>query len=337
MTGAARGYRVPAPEPEAAVAWPQAFGTRFLVFVDTEEEFDWRLPFSRDRHGVTHVTALPTVQARFAKRGVPLTWLADYPIVASDEGAAVLRELVADGVSEVGTQLHPWVNPPFDEELSGPNSFVGNLPAALEEAKLARLTEAIEAAVGRRPRIYRAGRYGIGPHTAGILARLGYRADCSVRACYDYTSEAGPDFAAVGNPAYRFGPENSLIELPFSTVFTGMLRGQGEPLYRTLGKLPRGRGVAARLGLLSRVSLTPEDMPLADAEEAVRVALGEGERLLSFAFHSPSVVPGHTPYVRTERDLVDFHRWWDRILALLDRLGAKPASLGEVLAAAEDA
>ncbi len=78
-------------------------------------------------------------------------------------------------------------------------------------------------------------------------------------------------------------------------------------------------------------------MPLRDALEAVRVAAGEGLRLLNFAFHSPSVEPGHTPYVRTAADLAAFHRWWEEVLDLLARLGVRSASLDELLAAADAA
>ncbi|MEZ0243318.1 MAG: WalW protein, partial [Sphingomonas sp.] len=160
----------------------------------------------------------------------------------------------------------------------------------------------------------------------------GYRLDTSLRPAYDYSGEQGPDFTAIPNHAYRVG---GIVELPFTTVFTGALRGQGAGLYRTLGALPKGRGVAARLHLLSRVSLTPEDMPLSDALEAIRVAAGEGLRVLNFAFHSPSVEPGHTPYVRDAADLAAFWRWWDAVLDLLDREGIANASLAELLAAAE--
>lgn len=336
MAGA-RGYRVPAADPGAIVAWPAGFGPRFIVCVDTEEEFDWRAPFSRANRAVSHVAALPAANARFAERGVPLIWLIDHPVADSPEAVAILRELVADGRSEIGAQLHPWVNPPFDEAVSRFNSFVGNLPESLEAAKIAALTDAIAAGFGRRPRLYRAGRYGIGPNTMAILAAQGYRADSSIRPAYDYSPEDGPDFSAADSRAFRTGPAGALIELPLTTVFTGRLRANGAGLYRRFGGIPRGRGVAARLGLLSRVALTPEDMPLADAAEAVRVAVGEGLPLLNFSFHSPSLVPGNTPYVRSEADLTAFHRWWYAILDLLDGLGARPASFGEVLDAADAA
>lgn len=324
------GYRVPAPDPRTRLHWPDDFGTRFTIFVDTEEEFDWGAPLSSDADGTRHMAALPPVHARFAAAGVPLTYLVDYPIATSPLAIDVLREVLQDGRSAIGTQLHPWVNPPHREEVNGFNSFTGNLPNDLQRAKLTALTDAVERAFGHRPLVYRAGRYGIGPETPALLAELGYRIDSSMRSAYDYSAEGGPDFLAVPNHAFRLG---GLIELPFTTVFTGRLRRGGAGLHRGLGRFPHGIGIASRLGLLSRVSLTPEDMPLGEAREAIRVAVGEGLRLLNFAFHSPSVEPGHTPYVRDEADLAAFLRWWDEVLALLDRLGVRPASVDQIVAA----
>lgn len=323
-------YRPEPPPPGELVEWPRDFGTRFTVFVDTEEEFDWNAPLTRDAHGTAAVAALPAAHARFAERGVPLTYLIDYPIVSDPRAVDVLRALVADGVSAIGTQLHPWVNPPFDEALTPANSFVGNLPEALEAAKLDALTQAITAAFGTAPVAYRAGRYGIGPATLRLLAARGYALDSSMRARYDYGGEGGPDFGAIGNAAFR---RTGMVELPLTTVYTGRARVGGAALYRMLGRVPKGRGVFARAGLLSRVALTPEEMPLADALEAIAVALGEGVRLLNFSFHSPSVAPGYTPYVGDAADLAAFYRWWEVVLDELARRGVRVASLAEILAA----
>jgi hypothetical protein len=331
MAGSGPCFRASAPVPDALVAWPDSFGTRFTIFVDTEEEFDWRRPLSRDSRSVTAAAAIPGAHARFAERGVALTYMIDHPVVASPAAVDILRRAIEDGRSAIGTQLHPWVNPPFDEEVNGPNSFTANLPKSLQAAKLAVLTTAIADAFGARPLAYRAGRYGIGAESFAMLKAEGYRLDTSMRSAYDYSGETGPDFSAVPNHAFRIG---GIVELPFTTVFTGRARAGGVGLYRALGRVPKGRAGAARLGLLSRVSLTPEDMPLADVLEAVRVAVGEGLRVLNFAFHSPSLEPGHTPYVRDAADLAAFWRWWEAVLAQLDRLGVRNASLDEVIVAA---
>ncbi|MDF7774498.1 WalW protein [Sphingomonas sp. AOB5] len=322
---------MPAPLPDDLIVWPAEFGTRFTVFVDTEEEFDWTKPLDRAERGTEAMNALPDAHRRFAERGVPLNYMIDHPIATCPRSVDILKACLADGVSSVGTQLHPWVNPPHEETVSGPNSFTGNLPVALQAEKLRVLTEAIGTAFGERPLAYRAGRYGIGPDTAALLAAEGYRLDSSMRSGYDYSSERGPDFSAIPNHAFRLG---ELIELPFTTVNTGLLRAGGAGLYRGLSGISHGRGIASRLGLFSRVSLTPEDMPQHEALEAVRVALGEGLRVLNFSFHSPSVDPGRTPYVRDAAGLAVFFRWWDAVFDLLDSRGVRPASLAEVLDAA---
>lgn len=313
-------------------------GTRAVVFVDTEEEFDWSKPFSRDNRTTSATVALPEAARRFAGHGCPLAFMVDHPIASDPHAVERLRGILAEGQAAIGAQLHPWVNPPFDEPVTPGNSFPGNMPPALEAAKLDVLMDTVEAAFGVRPRAYRAGRYGIGPNSWRLLAERGYRLDSSVRAHYDYRRDGGPDFGAVGNRAYWADRATGLIELPLTTVHLGMLRGLGERLYRPAGQVPGGRGVLARAGLMSRISLTPEGMPIDEALEAVRAEVGKGRaRLLAFSFHSPSLVPGHTPYVRDKADLAAFWTWWDRMFALLDRLGVRPIGIDALIDAADAA
>ncbi len=321
------------PAPPAAadrVAWPDSFGTRFVVFVDTEEEFDWEQPLARDNRSVTAIAALPGAHVRFAAAGVPLALMVDHPVATDTSAIDLIGPLLGNGTA-IGTQLHPWVNPPFDEEPIPANSFAGNLPRALEEAKLVALTEAIEAAFGARPTAYRAGRYGLGPASFELLAKHGYRLDSSMRPGFDYAPDGGPDFSALDNHAFRAG---GIVELPLTTVYTGAARGAGAGLYRAAGAIPKGRGVLARLRLLQRIPLTPEDIPVREALQAIRVAVDDGVRVLSFAFHSPSLVPGHTPYVKNAADLARFWDWWDKVLTELDRLNVKPAGLDDMIVAA---
>lgn len=324
-------YRVPPPPASARIAWPDDFGTRFTVMVDVEEEFDWYAPLDRAHRSTTAMTAFPDAHRRFVDRGVALTCLVDYPIATDPRSVDILARVLEDGRSTVGTQLHAWVNPPFDGPIGPAASYAGNLPRDIEAAKLDLLTDAIVEAFGLHPRAYRAGRYGIGAATFALLAERGYALDSSVRAGYDYSADGGPDFSQVGSAAYRSG---GLIELPLTTVLTGRARVGGMPLYRGLDRVPKARAAFARTGLLSRVALTPEDMPVAAVLEAIDVAVGEGTRLLNFSFHSPSLAPGNTPYVRDAADLTRFHAWWTAVLDRLDRHGIRNASLAEVLDAA---
>ena len=328
----AGGYRAAAAAPDARIDWPDRFGTRFSVFVDTEEEFDWSQPLARENRATQSMDALPDMHALFAAHDVPATYMIDDPIVRCPRSVEILKRVMEDGGSAIGSQLHPWVNPPFDEVVCPRNSFLGNLSRDLQAAKIAVLTDAIEAAFGRRPVMMRTGRYGLGADTLELLAAAGYRVDTSMRSGYSYASEHGPDYRAIGNHAFRTG-HGDLIEIPLTTVYTGALKRGGIALHGALGRVPRGRGVASRLGLLSRVALTPEDMPVELALEAIRVAAGEGERLLMFSYHSPSAAPGYTPYVRDAADLAAFRSWWERAFALLAKLGIAPASHDQILEA----
>lgn len=325
------------PAPELRISLPTDFGKRFLLFVDTEEEFDWGAYRRRDAVATTAVSALPEAHARLARFGVIPTYMVDFPVADNVASAAILRELADDGGAVIGAQLHPWVNPPLDEAMSSGNSFVGNLPIDVERAKLRLLTERIEQSMGTRPVIYRAGRYGVGPNTARLLIEEGYRLDVSIRPLFDYSGEGGPDFSRFPVWPWWIDRVQGLIELPLSVRFTGRLSNVGSAIYARSVKVPLVGSALARSGLLQRVALTPEGTPLADALLAIDDMLAAGERIFSLSFHSPSVAPGHTPYVRNDSDLVHFWRWWDGVLNHLARAGVTPASAREFLAAADQA
>lgn len=316
------------------VRFERAFGTRFVVFVDTEEEFDWRAPRSRDSVSTNTIRHLPEFQQVMLAHGVKPVYMIDYPVADNERAAAVLAEMVGSGSCDVGAQLHPWVNPPFDEEVNTLNSFAGNLPEDLERAKLAMLTDRIEQTIGARPTIYRAGRYGIGENTGKLLAEAGYQVDTSVRPLFDYSAEGGPSFMKHDPRPYWAGPKGDLLELPLGVTFTGQLRRYGRLLFGDGESKSNRIAALARSGMLARVALTPEGMPLDDVKRAVDHMMKDDLRVLSFSFHSPSLAPGHTPYVRTSADLMNFYGWWDKLLVYLAEIGVVPASIDEIVNAA---
>ena len=313
------------------VKFSRKFGKRFAVFVDTEEEFDWTQPRSREHVGTSAVQYLPEFQKLMDAHGISPSYLIDYPVANSPSAADVIRKMLSDGNCSIGTQLHPWVNPPFDEDVITFNSFAGNLPIDLEREKLRLLTQKIEEVSGQRPTVYRAGRYGIGANTAILLEEAGYRMDTSVRPYFDFSHEGGPNFLRHDPRPYWAGPSGLILEAPLSVAYTGQLRRYGRYLYgsgRTRTKL---LAAFARSGMLSRIALTPEDMPIDDVKSAIRALLGDGLQYLSFSFHSPSLTPGHTPYVRNSAQLSDFYRWWDKVLAFLQQQDVMPVSVDELL------
>ncbi len=312
--------------------FPGDFGTKFWVSIDTEEDFDWDKPFSRTHHSLDSVPRLADCQQYFSGHGVKPIYLVDWPVIDNADAGAMLRSYVAAGMAEVGAQLHPWVTPPFEEVVNSRNSYTGNLPEALQRAKLTMLRDRIAEVIGSAPLSYRAGRYGLGSASSHMLAQLGFACDTSVRSGFSYTAGGGPDYRFMPLRPYWSAAHPDLLEAPLTTLFLGLLGERGYHRLASISK--RALSLASRVGLVERVALTPEGIPADRACAAIDVAVGEGLPLLNFSFHSPSLEAGHTPYVRTEADLADFYRWWDVVLAHLARLGVAPTTVAEVVAAA---
>jgi hypothetical protein len=318
------------------VAWPAAQQPMLAVVVDTEAEFDWAGSSSRRAAGVTSVEALRRVLPIFERYNVRPTLVLDYPVSTIPEGYEVIRDFYHSGVCEIGAHLQPWDTPPFVEEITDRNSYAGNLAPEVEREKLVRLTAAIARNIGIQPRIYKAGRYGVGAATPRILAELGYEIDASVLPGTDLRPHCGPDFSRCPAHPYWFGSDPAaLLELPLSVGYTGPL-GRFPALARALATHPFLKGlhlpgVLSHLGLLDRIVLTPEGITFDEQRRLTHAMLRRGYRVFSLTFHSPSLAPGNTPYVR---DLAQLHSFLRRIEQYLDffmtELGGRPATPFEV-------
>ena len=307
------------------------FGRRFILTVDTEEEYDWSKPFRRDGHGLDHLPRLGKFQQFCQNEGVCPIYLIDYPVAISALAADILREPVMNGRAEIGLQLQPWVNPPHDEEINSFNSFPGNLPEALERAKIQRLRLAIEQNFEAVPQIYRAGRFGVGPKTGDILRDNGIAMDSSVHPKFDHGAIGGVDFRFHPQIPYWLDDQRSLLELPITTVFWGMLRQQGNWLSPVTQGSPALRQFLSRSGLFERIPLTPEGTTVEMAIRGIDIALDDGLPLLVLSFHSPSLHPGHTPFVRDDDDLDRLYDWFRRIFAYLAQRGVRPSNVNDIM------
>ena len=277
-----------------------------VVVIDTEEEFDWG-NFRRDAISVGAMSQIGRTRLLFEQFGVTPTYVVDYPVVSQPKGYEPLKELVSSTSAILGAHLHPWVTPPLAEELSAPNSYPGNLSRSLEVEKLRILTEAIEATFDHRPVIYKAGRYGFGPNTTSVLEELGYEIDLSVSPAFDYGVDGGPDYSHFSAEPYWFGTGSRLLGLPRTGAFIGFFSRLSRRLY-PISTHPALRwahlpGIFSRSGALARLGLTPEGYRPADLRRLTTALIARGVRLFSFCFHSTSLLPGCSPFVRNEADL----------------------------------
>jgi len=308
-----------------------------LIVVDTEEEFDWSAPFSREARATTSIPAQARAHEIYDRFGVVPTYVIDHPVATDPAAVAFLKGLRDAGKAEIGAHLHPWVTPPHVEEVTTRNSYQCNLPPALERAKIETLTEAIEAAFGERPKAFKAGRYGFGPNTRQVLADLGYEVDCSLVPHTDFSGDGGPDFRGLPDRPHWLDEGRGLLEVPLTVGYIGALPTLGEKVAWLFDSPKAARlrvpGLLARTGLVARSRLSPEGTPAAEQCRLIEALAARGHRLFSLTYHSPSLAPGHTPYVKDEADLADFLDRIERVLAFFhDRMGGRFTTLGEVRA-----
>jgi hypothetical protein len=298
-----------------------------VVLVDAEEDFDWLAAFSRSNTSVQSIKNQWLAHRVFDRYQIRPTYLVDFPIAVSSEGVAVLRDLLASGQCEIGTQLHPWVTPPFDEEINERNSYAGNLPPELERAKLTRLTRVIQDRFGIAPVVYRAGRYGLGPSTSQVLHDLGYQVDTSVWPFEDLRRFGGPNYAGSTAGPMWVGPNRSILELPVTRGFVGLLRRSAPSFFpylaNAIGERMKLGGIARRLRLAELITLSPEGGTHGERVALTQTLLEQGQRIFTFSYHSSSLVPGNTPFVRNQADLDAFIRDCEDFFSFFVRLGGE--------------
>jgi hypothetical protein len=201
----------------------------------------------------------------------------------------------------------------LDEQITVRNTFHGNLPVALERAKIEALTTAIYRNFATRPTVFKAGRYGAGPNTTAALIDAGYRIDASVMPLADFSPDGGPDYSSAPATPYWLDGNRHVLEIPNSAGLVGRWGGvdrrRAHALLSSVSTSLRVPGLLSRLGLLERIRLTPEGISLDEARRLTMNLLEHGQRLFVLSYHSSSLLPGASPYVRDEADRAQFLVW----------------------------
>src|SRR5436190_424177 len=303
-----------------------------VVSVDTEED-NWRP--CRDGVTVENIRELPRLDALFPRLRGRAPYVTTYQVASHGWAAATLRRL-HEGGAEIGAHLHPWNTPPLEEPFLPRNTMLTNLAPPLQLAKLERLTTALREGTGVQPVAFRAGRYGLGRETIPALIRCGYQVDSSVTPFVSWEAfDDGPTFVGAPLDMYRLGgggdvrtpePGGALMELPMSIGYSRLPFGVWGSVYRLLTARPLHSlhllGIASRLGLITRILLSPETHSVADMLTLSRRLIEGGCRHLHLFFHSPSLRPGLSPFVTDAPGVERFYRTIASYVENLTRLAS---------------
>jgi hypothetical protein len=266
------------------------------------------------------------LQPMFETFGAKPTYLLS-PEILKDEGCVeVFRKLAPR--CELGTHLHGEYAEPGAFEPDVTRDFQRDYPPDVERQKLTYLTDLFIRAFDHQPLSFRAGRFGIGPASIGILESLGYTVESSVTPHMDWTSSGAPGLSFRGAPTqpYRPDPEDP-----------------GRPGSAALLEVPvtiRKRFVNALPGIGSRIDPRWLRPTKGTADKLLRVAadeIADARRaspgrpvILNAMFHNVEVVPDTSPYAANEEEARGILDRLRALLAFAKREGVAVVGLADV-------
>ncbi len=292
---------------------------RLLLTVDCEECFPWtrHTPKGWWLAGRRELAAFHEAVRALAIR--PL-YLLTHPVLQDAAFSALFAAWRETESADLGIHNHPWVTPPLFERLNAYNSYPCNLPAHLEEAKIARLRAVFMTRFDSCPIAYRAGRWGGSDRTPALLSKAGIALDLSASAHMPPASDGGPDHSRVTPRPWRAGAGRDVLVLPAAGVLW-----------------PRGPDVLASLAGATRPFVrpqrfSPEMHPLSRLKRMAGAIEKTGTPVVCLSLHASSLVAGGNPYAR---DAEAARRIVQRSLALLAHLvqerGWQPISAPELV------
>lgn len=311
-----------------------------IVTIDVEED-NWG--FEGSNSAVENVRMIPRLQDIFDRYGLKPTYLATYPVVSCNWASDILSEILSQNKCELGAHLHPWNTPPLKEAVNERNSMLKNLCYELQVAKLKVLTEKMDSVFGRKPLSFRAGRWGLGPETVNALIACGYLTDCSVTPTMSWAHCGdGPEYPDTITEPYWLSADGknngrcgSILEVPATIGFNRWPFEICQKVYSHLQKdrlrFLRPIGIMHRTGLLRKIWLSPEISSANDMIALSKIMIKNERRFLNLSFHTTTLLPGKSPFVKNNEDLEQFYLKIEKLLEYLTSTAhVVPMTLSEV-------
>ncbi|MBE0568165.1 MAG: hypothetical protein IH577_00610 [Deltaproteobacteria bacterium] len=306
------------------------------VTIDTEED-NWSNYGSAPV--LSNIGKIPELQKLFDRYGVKPNYLISYPVATDKDSIAILRGIMDDGRCEIGTHLHTWNTPPFEEEKTPRNTMLSNLDKDLQFRKLETLHAKIAENFRFEPVTFRSGRWGFDRTVARNIQRLGYKVDTSVSPYSNWEKYHGPDFSDVSPKPGKFrlddggDPEKWIMEVP-ATI--GFLQDNYERCNRLMKTISgsalrhfRLLGILDKMKLLNKVCLSPEPDTAESMIGLVESMKRNNYRVLNLFFHSTSLQHGLNHFTKTAEEAAELRKRIGRFLEYAVISGIRPVKLSE--------
>ena len=302
-----------------------------VVTIDVEPDCSpsWKYSDPLAFKGVS-VGIAERLQPLFGEYDLVPTYLINNVVLEDPASTDVFRRL--PGKYELGTHLHPeFIQPQRQYDNYAGKKGVANCcfyPPAIETEKIKNITDLFERNFGYRPTSFRAGRFSAGVNTMDSLVRLGYRVDTSVtpHVCWnDKTRERPVDFTQAPEQPYfmaenditREDPNGRLLQVPVS------IENRKRNALKEL--ISAGGGLRHRIRKYKSVWLRPVFSTTTEliqlARQFSRDYAGREQLVLNMMFHNVEVLPGLSPYSKTESQATAYLKQLHRFFAFCRQEG----------------
>lgn len=281
----------------------------FLITIDTEGDNLWQ---NHDKITTRNAAFLSRFQSLCEKYSFKPTWLTNYEMAIDPVYIEFAQDVITRNQGEVGMHLHAWNSPPL-HDLTGDDwrhkPYLIEYPLDIIRQKIEFMTQLLENTFQTKMISHRAGRWAFNEYYASLLVGFGYRVDCSVTPCVDWSRSlgdpkgaGGTDYSAFPHHAYFVDPtdmaktgDSLLLEVPMSIQYkySPLINSIKQGVARLQGK---NRGPSVNW-------LRPTGGNVDKMKQVVTQKLKQGTDYVEFMLHSSEFMPGGSPTFKTEADI----------------------------------
>ena len=268
----------------------------FIITIDTESDNQWN-----SLHGQTTENAkyIPRFQCLCEEFGFKPVYLVDYSMSQDQFLVDYLKRCNLRETCEIGMHLHAWDTPPHHayDDCSTARSYLIEYPEDTMRNKIAtmhhRLTDVFECKIVS----HRAGRWATNDAYFDLLSEFGYKVDCSYTPGISWNrspgaTTGGSDYSMMLDEISCVGSKASMMEVPMTLkkVHRMIKPQRGVDLVKEPIKYIKGRYWWLRPALSNNKMM-------------MEVLDGRKQNYAEFMMHSSEMMPGGSPYFKTEEDI----------------------------------
>lgn len=296
----------------------------FIITVDTEGDNLWT--WKNGKEITTYNTLfIPRFQELCETYGFKPVYLTNYEMAQDDNWVQYAKPKAQQGLCEIGMHIHAWNSPP-DYELTdnyGGNPYITEYPDEILNKKIEFISKYLRDRFDEPVNVARSGRWATNDIYFGALRNAGFIGDCSFTPEINLSTipgcsrNIGNDYRNVNKTTHRL--PNGVVEVPLTT--------------RQIHHLAKGslRHKASTLIKGEKMWLRPHKKSLSDLLLLSNYVKDEGEDYLEFMIHSSELMPGGSPYFKSEEEIELLYSIMQKYFGWISENGYEGISLSDYI------